>query len=188
MMDEGKEPERESGYPSQRSVFNEAGGRGAIPLRLRPATRADSGAVRALVFGVLAEYGLSPDPAGADLDLMDLEASYIRSGGWFAVIEDVSGTIVGSVGLLPVGEGIMELRKMYLAKGHRGSGLGRRMLEGALEEARRRGIRKVTLETAEVLREAVALYERYGFVRCPEPPNTARCNLVMERELTDLDG
>jgi ribosomal protein S18 acetylase RimI-like enzyme len=41
----------------------------------------------------------------------------------------------------------------------------------------------MTLETATVLREAVALYERHGFRRRPESPQVCRCDLVMEREL-----
>jgi putative acetyltransferase len=150
---------------------------------LRPARNGDAPAVRALVFGVLAEYGLRPDPAGADADLFDLAASYERAGGWFAVLVDPTGTVIGSVGLLPPGDGTVELRKMYLDARYRGRGLGSLLLRSALEEARRRGFRRMTLETASVLREAIRLYEAHGFRRRPGAPHVCRCDLVMEREL-----
>ena len=51
----------------------------------------DGEAVRSLVFGVLAEYGLAPDVAGADADLLDLEASYGGRGAWFIVVTTPEG-------------------------------------------------------------------------------------------------
>ena len=78
---------------------------------LRPATNQDCAAVRQLVFGVLAEYGLMPDPDGTDADLKDIQNSYQVAGGCFDVLVDEAGRIVGSVGLSPVAPGVCELRK-----------------------------------------------------------------------------
>jgi putative acetyltransferase len=151
--------------------------------RLRPATKQDGGAVRALIFGILREYGLQPDPAGTDSDLDDLEAAYAGRNGWFAVLVTDTGEIAGSVGLLPVGTDGVELRKMYLGRAWRGRGLGRALLAAALGEARRRGFRRVVLETASVLREAIRLYERAGFRRRPGAPHACRCDLTLELSL-----
>ena len=128
--------------------------------RLRPATNADGDAVRALVFEVLREYGLPPDPEGTDADLSEIERHY--RNGWFSVL-DVDEQIIGSVGLLPLEETVMELRKMYLHRDWRGRGLGRLLLEQALDEAQQRGARRIILGTAKVLTEAAALYEQSGF-------------------------
>ena len=76
---------------------------------------------------------------------------------------EVNGQIIGSGGLLPQEETVLELRKMYLHCDWRGHGLGRLLLEQALNEARQRGTRRVVLGTAKVLGEAVALYEQSGF-------------------------
>ncbi len=96
-------------------------------LTLREAVNADSAAVRALVARVLSEYGLGWDPAGADADLFDLEASYGRAGGWFGVpaVGMAGPGVVGSVGLRRVDPYTFELRKMYLDSAHRGRGHGR---------------------------------------------------------------
>jgi len=147
----------------------------------RTATRIDEAAVQAMIFEILQEYQLAPDPAETDADLADLENFY-RSG-WFAVLE-WEGRIVGSVGILPEGKGVVELRKMYLCSTHRGRGWGRLMLERALQEARTLGARKITLGTATVLVEAVTLYEQFGFRRIDTPHTAQRCDQAWELDLT----
>ena len=94
----------------------------------------------------------------------------------FDVLLDPSGAIVGTVGLCPMGHATAELRKMYLLGSCRGQGLGRRMLEHALERAKALGFRKVTLETASVLKEAIALYERHGFTPYTPSHLAQRCD------------
>ena len=99
---------------------------------LRTATRADSAAVQAMVFEILREYKLFPEPANTDSDLDDLEHFYQK--GWFAVLE-WEDQIGGSVGLLPEElkkQGVLELRKMYLRQAYRGRGWGRLLLEKAI--------------------------------------------------------
>jgi N-acetylglutamate synthase-like GNAT family acetyltransferase len=143
---------------------------------LRSATNADSDAIKELVFAVLREYGLKPDRDGTDADLNDMETNYLRSGGCFDVLVDSSGAIVGSVGLYPVDSATCELRKMYLSQQVRGQGQGKRLLEHALARAREIGFRHVMLETASVLKEAIALYRRYGFQPYQSPHLSQRCD------------
>jgi putative acetyltransferase len=154
-----------------------------VQPRLRPATSADGPAVRELVFGVLREYGLKPDPADTDADLNDIEASYTARGGDFHVLETPDGRIVGTVGLYPQGPGVCELRKMYLARDVRGRGHGRRLLDHALASARARGFRRMVLETASVLKEAVALYRRYGFHPYQAEHVASRCDQTYALDL-----
>ena len=151
--------------------------------RLREATNADSARVRDLVFAVLEEYGLKPDPGSTDADLDDIERSYVARGGTFCVLEDQDGAIVGAYGLCPMANHTCELRKMYLRREYRGQGLGRHLLDDALAAARRLGFKKVILETASVLKEAIALYERYGFVPHQLEHLSARCDQAYLLEL-----
>jgi len=149
---------------------------GAPDLRLRCAENGDGSAIEGLVFAVLEEYGLTPDPEGIDADLRDIESSYRRRGGAFQVLEEPSGRILGCVGLLPIDRATCELRKMYLAREARGRGLGRRLLESALAQAKDLGFQRVTLETASVLVQAIALYKANGFVRYAPEHMSKRCN------------
>lgn len=152
--------------------------------RLRQAANADCEAVRSLVYGVLEEYGLKPDPGGTDADLDDIEQSYFARGGTFRVLAQEDGTIIGAYGLYPLENQTCELRKMYLHRNHRGRGLGRHLLEDALVHARQSGFTKITLETASVLREAISLYERYGFTPYSPDHLSPRCNQAYCLKLT----
>lgn len=156
---------------------------GVTSPQLRPATNADRSAVEMLIFGVLREYGLAPDPEGTDADLRDIEGNYGAGGGVFDVLVDAEGEVLGSVALYRVSAEECELRKMYLAREARGRGFGRRLLEHALVHARELGFRRVKLETASVLREAVAMYERYGFRPCDSEHLPARCDAAYVLEL-----
>jgi putative acetyltransferase len=114
--------------------------------------------------------------------MSDLEGFYHQSGGRFDVlVERHSGRIIGSVGLRPMDGGTVELRKMYLGAAYRGRGLGKFLLEHALAESKRLGFRRVFLETATVLREALNLYRRAGFQQCEATHTCAkRCDMAME--------
>jgi putative acetyltransferase len=150
---------------------------------LRPATNDDRAAIERPVFTALAEHGLKPDPSGTDADLHDIQASYFAGGGAFDLLLDGSGQVVGSVGLCRVSDSTCELRKMYLAPEVRGCGWGRRLLEHALARASELGFRRVVLETASVLRAAIALYERYGFQRYTPDHLASRCDAAYYLDL-----
>lgn len=143
---------------------------------VRPATNGDCEKVKALVSGVLREYGLEFDPNRADADLSDIEANYIKAGGLFEILEDARGNLLGTVGLFPIDAETVELRKMYFDKSLRGRGFGKKMLERMIKGARELKFKKIYLETASVLREAIGLYEKYGFKPTPEGIHSARCD------------
>lgn len=152
-------------------------------VKIRGATNRDAERIKALVFTTLAEYGLRPDPETTDADLSDIEASYLKTGGAFEVIEDASGNLLGTVGIYPLDAETCELRKMYFAPELRGRGLGLHVLERAVREARRLGFKKMTLETASVLDRAVRLYTRFGFKPFEAAHKSARCDSTYFLEL-----
>ncbi len=152
--------------------------------KLRLASNKDREEVIRLVYGVLVEYGLEPDPGATDADLQDIEQSYFARGGMFFVLEDQGDSIIGAYGLYPLEDQTCELRKMYLDKSHRGRGLGKFLLDSALAQARKLGFQTMTLETASVLKEAIAMYESYGFVQYEPDHMSARCDQAYMLELT----
>ena len=144
-------------------------------INIRPASNADCENVRNLVFGILRDYDLPLDPRGTDADLDDIQKHYIERGGVFEILENDKGNLLGTIGLYPLNDDTIELRKMYFAKELRGRGYGKMMLERMIGRARELGYQKIYLETASVLREAVALYEKYGFTPTVEK-HTPRCD------------
>lgn len=144
----------------------------------------DARAVREIVFGVLAEFGLAPDHAGTDVDLSDVELHYLVPGGGFWVVEDGRGRIVGTCGLWldPDDAARCELRKMYLLPEWRGRGLGGQLLETALALAQSAGRTRVELETNRAMTAAIGLYESRGF-REIAGETCARCDRRFALEL-----
>ena len=151
--------------------------------KLRLADNRDGEKIASLVFGVLKDYGLKPDPDCTDADIKDIESSYFDRGGMFFVLETEDGSIIGAYGLYPINERTCELRKMYLHKAHRGKGLGKFLLDDALSKARQLGFEKMILETASVLKEAIALYKSYGFVQYNPQHMSSRCDQAYLLEL-----
>lgn len=151
--------------------------------RLRPADNEDCDNIAGLVYSILREYNLKPDPACTDADIKDIESSYFDRGGTFFVLEAEDGSIIGAYGLYPIDKQTCELRKMYLHKAYRGKGLGKFLLDDALSEARKLGFEKMILETASVLKEAIALYKSYGFVEYNPQHMSSRCDQAYILEL-----
>ncbi|MBC8022534.1 MAG: GNAT family N-acetyltransferase [Burkholderiales bacterium] len=163
-----------------RAARIKAGFRGYV---IRPADGGDAAEVRDVVRRVLAEYGLEPDPRGVDADLEDLDVSYTARGGLFDVAVGSDGALAGCCGIYPVDSSMCELRKMYLLPEARGHGIGGRLLRRALAFARGRGFRRVELETASELKEAIALYAGAGFQPIPRAHLAARCDQAFALDL-----
>lgn len=79
-----------------------------------------------------------------------------------------NGGLLGMGGLkeLPPDEG--EIKSMHTAAAHRGEGVGEAMLRHLIAEARRRGYRRLYLETGvqDGYTPSRRLYTRHGFVAC----------------------
>lgn len=152
---------------------------------IRSADNRDCPRVQNLVFGVLGEYGLTPEIGGTDADLNDIEAAYTNRGGVFEIVEDADGNLLGTVGLYPLDAETVELRKMYFDRKLRGRGVGKMMLERMIAAAKAAGFKRIYLETASILKEAVALYEKYEFQPTTEGIHSARCDAAYFLELDE---
>ena len=71
--------------------------------------------------------------------------------------------LVGCTAIVLRGEGKGQLRWVLVDPVARGAGLGRRLVEGALDYCRDNGCQSVYLETTDGLAESQALYESLGF-------------------------
>jgi putative acetyltransferase len=118
----------------------------------------DRTSVSEVIHSVLSDYGLSWEPTGADLDVINVEECYLATGGEFWVIE-TQNTIVGTSAYYPIhrGKNAVEIRKMYLLPIARGQGLGRYLLQELENAIALRNFDQIWIETASVLAEAVKL-------------------------------
>jgi putative acetyltransferase len=121
-----------------------------------------------LIASCYAEYpGCVLDVDGEAPELRAIASTHAGAGGRFWVAES-DGQIIGSVGLLPGEDGVVEMKKVYVAKDARRMGLGRRLVSLAEAEAMSRGARGIELWSDTRFDDAHRLYEQRGYVRDPK--------------------
>jgi molybdopterin-guanine dinucleotide biosynthesis protein A/GNAT superfamily N-acetyltransferase len=149
-----------------------------LTIEIAPFEKKHAEGFAALVADTLREFGFERDPE-LDSDLDDPAGKYVAL--WIA---SAGGEVAGAVALRDLGDGVYELKRMYLRSAHRGRGVGKRLLATALDWARANGVRVVRLDTTERMVAARRLYEAAGFVRAPgEAPRQGQQRLLYELRL-----
>jgi putative acetyltransferase len=137
--------------------------------------------VLVLVADVLAEFGLEFGKGSAtDDELHRLPSSYAAGAFWIARRD---GHLLGTCGVFPVDATTFELRKMYLRPASRGLGIGKRLLDTAVDYCRGRGAKRIVLDTMEKMTRAIEFYEAHGFVRDDDQIRGSRCSRGYTRRL-----
>lgn len=81
------------------------------------------------------------------------------------VLATRDGTTIGCGALRPLGDGVAEIKRMWVDPHARGLGLGRRLLAHLESLAVDDGCRAIRMDTNASLTEAISLYERTGYRR-----------------------
>ncbi|TDD86575.1 GNAT family N-acetyltransferase [Actinomadura rubrisoli] len=98
----------------------------------------------------------------ATLDVDEGQVAYVG-------LAYAGGEPVGHAALRRLG-GDLELKRMYVAAAHRGTGVSTALLAATEDAARALGARRVILQTGDRQPDAVRLYEREGYARIPVFP------------------
>ena len=116
------------------------------------------------------------------IQLDDPVGNILRPGGQI-VMAIADGERIGCCALVFVKTGLFEVAKMAVSERYRGQGIGRRLLEYTIAQARRLGAHTLELASNTNLANAVHLYESLGFRHLPpervEPSPYARANVFM---------
>jgi amino-acid N-acetyltransferase len=133
-------------------------------MRIRNATTADLSAVEKLL-------------SASDLPLDGVRDNFSD----FVVAED-QGEIAGAIGLENFGS-VALLRSAVVSLGHRGSGVGRQLVEQLLENAEENGIKELYLLTT----TAEEYFPRFGFARTPRSavPDSVKASVEFQGACPD---
>lgn len=123
------------------------------------------------VVAIFREYVASPT---VSLDFQEYEAEFASLPGKYAPPEGrvllawKDRAIVGCAALRKVDGNMCEMKRVYIRSTARGEGLGRRLIESLLAEAREAGYSRICLDVLPEFVAAQSIYESLGFR--PAPP------------------
>lgn len=137
---------------------------------IREITKYDDKEIEKIIRDCLVEFGANHDgTAWTDPNLGRFSEIYNSDKDKYWVAQDSSGKIVGGVGIGDLGvDGVCELQKMYCISKVRGTGIAQKLLDTALEYAKKY-YNKCYLETLDNMIQAQRFYEKNGFVRIKKP-------------------
>jgi N-acetylglutamate synthase-like GNAT family acetyltransferase len=141
-------------------------------FQLRFAQASDSKPIVELIDSVYREYNDAVCLAGAEADLVDLDASYFDQTGAFWVLEridELTGNceIVGTHAATsdPENSDVCVFRRLYLAAGLRGSMWGHRLMQTTIDWTKEQGFKRVEFWSDTRFSRAHRFFEKFGFVR-----------------------
>lgn len=104
---------------------------------------------------------------GFDAELSGLPGKYAPPEGRL-YLAFVGGNPVGCIALRKIGEGICEMKRLYLREAARGHGIGAELISKIIDEAQKIGYTKMRLDTyPPKMGKAVGLYTANGFYEIP---------------------
>lgn len=147
---------------------------------IRRATHADRAPVQRIAADAMLALGLIPDFDGLDLALGRFGDAH--AGTFAEVVAERGSDVLGSLVLIGPQNGVFKLSGFYVDAGARGQGIGRSLLQWAIDAATSAGGRTIELETWSHMNAAVHLYQSLGWrpVAKLDPDSGAEWRYVLD--------
>jgi ribosomal protein S18 acetylase RimI-like enzyme len=130
---------------------------------IQATTPVDIQQVRQLFEEYAAWLGINLCFQNFDKELAGLPGDYAPPSGRL-LLAVVGDEVMGCVALRKIGEGVGEMKRLYVRPAFRGRGLGRTLTEKVIAEAKQIGYASVRLDTLPAkMDQAIAMYRSLGF-------------------------
>ncbi len=136
--------------------------------------------VRALFQEYWDSFGFTPCFQNFGDELTGLPGKYALPDGRLAIVWAGSEP-AGCIALRRFDDTRCEVKRLYVRPAYRGHGLGRKLLEWVLAEARATGYAEALGDTMPVMTDALAMYGRMGFERIAPYSDQAQSGAVAIR-------
>jgi DNA-binding MarR family transcriptional regulator/N-acetylglutamate synthase-like GNAT family acetyltransferase len=111
----------------------------------------------------------------------------IHTDGGELWIAEVDGKMVGSIAITKFNDSVAQLRWFVLDEDYHGRGIGKKLMETALDFCKKQGYQSVFLWTVSILETARNLYQKYQFRLTEEKPNKEWTGTTLMEERWKLD-
>lgn len=142
------------------------------PFEIRHASDTELDIVASMIVDAYAEFAATMSPDAWSTFAQDIANVYGRMSDGEIVVADRDGSVVGAVTVFRQWRGAQEdalaLKMLAVPPAARNTGVGRALMEWAVEEARSIGKGRVILTTMQVMDTMRDLVTRMGFERAPE--------------------
>ena len=98
-----------------------------------------------------------------DSEMKSLDRMYGPTHNGCMLLAELSGDIVGTVGLRFLSEGVAEMKRMFVLPDFQGQGIGNTLMLSFIEKARELGYTSIKLDTIPELDKAIELYKKHRF-------------------------
>lgn len=95
-------------------------------------------------------------------ELKELPGKYAPPDG-IIILAEVDKQTAGCIALKKIGEGIGEMKRLYIRDAYRGLGISKTLIEMIICKAREIGYSYLRLDTLSTMERALKVYESFGF-------------------------
>jgi len=158
---------------------------------IRTIQKKDNSQIASVIRGVLIEHNVPKvGTAYEDVSLDVMYETYKLNRTCYFVVE-LDGEVLGGAGIAPLenykDDTICELQKMYFHSKLRGRGIGQKLIQICLAEAKKMNFEHCYLETMPYMKAAQKLYAKSGFKKLEGPMGDTghyACSVHMLKKLS----
>lgn len=136
----------------------------AMPVKV---IQAISGANLDEVRGLFEQYaqlrGVEFEAKNFETEMAGLPEPYTPADGGRLLLATYEGEAAGCVGMKKLDAKTCEVKRLYVPPQYRGNGIGKMLVNAALEMARELGYKKVMADTDLTMRVAMLIFDEHGF-------------------------